>query len=141
MRLRELSAVRRRFGWRRLHVLLSREGVRVNHKKLRRLYIKERLQVCWRGGCKRALGTRAPMVLPQGPNQRWSLDFVSNALTDGRRFRILAMVDTTPGNACAWWPTHRCRAFGWCAAEVGDRATRHREIADIQPRRRHIDGD
>ena len=92
-RLRELAAVRRRFGWRRLHVLLSREGVHLNHKKLRRLYIEERLQVRRRGGRKRALGTRAPMVLPQGPNQRWSLDFVSDTLTDGRRFRILAMVD------------------------------------------------
>ena len=46
-----------------------------------------------RGGRKRALGTRAPMAMPQGPNQRWSLDFVSDTLTDGRRFRILAVVD------------------------------------------------
>ena len=92
-RLRELAAVRRRFGWRRLHVLLSREGLHVNHKKLRRLYREERLQVRRRGGRKRALGTRAPMVLPHGPNQRWSMDFVSDTLTDGRRFRILAVVD------------------------------------------------
>ncbi len=53
----------------------------------------ERLQVRRRGGRKRALGTRAPLALPQGPNQRWSLDFVSDSLTDGRRFRILAVVD------------------------------------------------
>jgi putative transposase len=92
-RLRELAGQRRRFGYRRLHVLLSREGVHVNHKKLRRLYREERLQVRRRGGRKRALGTRAPMVLPDGPNQRWSLDFVSDALADGRRFRILAVVD------------------------------------------------
>ena len=46
-----------------------------------------------RGGRKRALGTRAPMALPQGPNQRWSLDFVSDALASGRRFRVLAIVD------------------------------------------------
>jgi transposase InsO family protein len=46
-----------------------------------------------RGGRKRAVGTRAPMVLPQGPNQRWSLDFVSDVFADGRRFRILAVVD------------------------------------------------
>ena len=46
-----------------------------------------------RGGRKRALGTRAPMTLPSGPNQRWSLDFLGDALTDGRRFRILAVVD------------------------------------------------
>lgn len=92
-RLRELAAVRRRFGYRRLHVLLDREGIMLNHKKLRRIYAEERLQVRRRGGRKRALGTRAPMVLPQGPNQRWSLDFVSDALTDGRRFRILCIVD------------------------------------------------
>lgn len=92
-RLRELAAVRRRFGYRRLHILLGREGIVMNHKKLRRLYREERLQVRRRGGRKRAIGTRAPMVLPQGPNQRWSLDFVSDTLIDGRRFRILAVVD------------------------------------------------
>jgi putative transposase len=92
-RLRELAAARRRFGYRRLHILLRREGTPLNHKKLRRLYREERLQVRRRGGRKRALGTRAPILLPQGPNQRWSLDFVSDTLTDGRRFRILAVVD------------------------------------------------
>jgi len=92
-RLRELAAIRRRFGYRRLQILLRREGVRMNHKKLRRIYAEERLQVRRRGGRKRALGTRAPMALPQAPNQRWSLDFASDALADGRRFRILAIVD------------------------------------------------
>ena len=65
----------------------------MNPKKLRRLYRDERLQVRRRGGRKRALGTRTPMALPQGPNQRWSLDFLSDAMTDGRRYRILAIVD------------------------------------------------
>ena len=92
-RLRELARVRRRFGYRRLHILLQREGMHLNHKKLRRLYGEERLQVRRRGGRKRALGTRAPMALPQCPNQRWSLDFVSDTLTDSRRFRMLAIVD------------------------------------------------
>jgi putative transposase len=92
-RLRELAAQRRRFGYRRLLILLRREGTRVNHKKLRRLYREERLQVRRRGGRKRALGTRAPMTIPQGPNQRWSLDFLSDQLSDSRRFRILALVD------------------------------------------------
>ena len=92
-RLRSLAAERRRFGYRRLHILLRREGTQVNHKKLRRLYAEERLQVRRRGGRKRALGTRAPLALPQGPNQRWSLDFVHDQLSDGRRFRILAVVD------------------------------------------------
>jgi putative transposase len=92
-RLREIAAVRRRFVYRRLHILLRREGILLNHKKLRRLYAEERLQVRRRGGRKRALGTRAPLALPQGVNQRWSLDFLHDQLSDGRRFRILAVVD------------------------------------------------
>jgi putative transposase len=92
-RLRELAAIRRQFGYRRLHVLLRQEGTVMNHKRLRRLYREERLQVRRRGGRKRALGTRAPMTMPQAPNQRWSLDFLSDSFTDGRRFRILAVVD------------------------------------------------
>ena len=74
-------------------MLLKREGVALNHKKLFRLYREERLTVRRRGGRKRALGARAPMTLPQGPNQRWSLDFVSDMLADGRRFRVLVVVD------------------------------------------------
>ena len=93
VRLREIAAVRRRFGYRRLHILLQREGLTLNHKKLRRIYAEERLQVRRRGGRKRALGTRAPLTLPQGPNQRWSMDFVHDQLSDGRRFRILTIVD------------------------------------------------
>jgi len=92
-RLRELAAIRRRFGYRRLHVLMRREGLMMNHKKFRRLYREERLQVRRRGGRKRAQGTRVPLAVPQGPNQRWSLDFLSDAFADGRRFRILAVVD------------------------------------------------
>jgi len=111
-RLRDLAAERRRFGWRRLKLLLEREGIRMNHKKLRRLYAEERLQVRRRGGRKRALGTRAPMTLPQGPDQRWSLDFVSDTLTDGRRFRILVVVDA-PASACAWSPTRQCPKHAW----------------------------
>jgi putative transposase len=92
-RLKVLASERRRFGYRRLHILLKREGAALNHKKLFRLYREERLSVRRRGGRKRALGTRAPMTLPQGPNQRWSLDFVSDMLADGRRFRVLVVVD------------------------------------------------
>jgi putative transposase len=65
----------------------------MNHKKLYRLYREERLMVRRRRGRKRSLGTRAPMTLPDAINQRWSLDFVADALGDGRRFRILCIVD------------------------------------------------
>ena len=91
--MKAVAKERRRFGYRRLHVMVQRQGWQVNHKKFRRIYREEKLQVRRRGGRKRALGTRRPMVVPDGPNQRWSLDFVSDALTDGRRFRILAVVD------------------------------------------------
>lgn len=92
-RLCELAYERRRFGYRRLHILLRREGFQINWKKLYRLYKEERLTVRKRGGRKRALGTRAPMTIPQGANQRWSLDFASDALLDSRRFRILCIID------------------------------------------------
>ena len=92
-RLRELAAERRRFGYRRLGWLLIREGHTMNHKKLYRIYHQEKLMVRRRGRRKRAVGTRAPLRLPDTINQRWSLDFVSDALSDGRRFRILCVVD------------------------------------------------
>lgn len=91
--IRDVARERRRFGYRRIQVMLEREGIKMNHKKLRRLYREEKLQVRKRGGRKRALGTRRPMVLPSGINERWSLDFVSDAFTDGRRFRVLAVID------------------------------------------------
>ena len=65
----------------------------MNHKRLFRLYREEKLTVRKRGGRKRAIGTRAPMLIPLAANDRWSLDFVSDQLTDGRRFRVLTVVD------------------------------------------------
>jgi putative transposase len=93
VRLRELANERRRFGYRRLAVMLRRDGLQMNLKKVYRLYKEERLTVRKRGGRKRALGTRAPMTVPQDANQRWSIDFVQDAIDDGRRFRILNVVD------------------------------------------------
>ena len=73
----------------------------MNKKKLFRLYREEGLAVRRRRGRKRATGTRAPMALPDGPNQRWSLDFVADALRWGRRFRILCIVDDFTREALA----------------------------------------
>ncbi len=92
-KLRDLASKRRRFGYRRLGLMLKRQGIKLNRKKLYRLYKEERLSVRRRGGRRRALGTRAPMVIPQDLNLRWSLDFVTDALVSGRRFRILTVVD------------------------------------------------
>ncbi|AZQ68665.1 IS3 family transposase [Silicimonas algicola] len=91
--MKAVATERRRFGYRRIHIMLERQGIVMNLKKLRRLYREEKLQVRRRGGRKRALGTRRPMLLPDAPNIRWSLDFVSDALTDGRRFRVLSVID------------------------------------------------
>lgn len=91
--MKQVAFERRRFGYRRVHVMLQRQGWHVNHKKIRRLYREEKLIVRKRGGRKRALGSRRPMLVPKRPNERWSLDFISDAFTDGRRFRVLAIVD------------------------------------------------
>ena len=93
-RLRELAAEKRRYGYRRLHVLLRREGVLVNHKCVERIYREEGLSVRRRKR-KRAAGVRAETWSAAAqPDQRWSLDFVSDALWWGRKLRMLTVVDT-----------------------------------------------
>jgi putative transposase len=91
--LKELAGERRRFGYRRLNQMLKREGTVVNLKKIRRLYGDEQLQVRKRKGRRKATGSRAPIAIPQAPDQRWSLDFVSDVFSYGRRFRVLAVID------------------------------------------------
>ena len=93
VRLRELAAEQRRFGYRRLHVLLRREGHGLNRKKTQRLYRQEGLSVRRRRGRKRATGSRAPILVEARPNARWSVDFVHDQLSNGRRFRILNVID------------------------------------------------
>lgn len=92
-RLCSLAAERRRFGYRRLWVLLRREGFSVNHKRVYRLYREEGLSVRRRKRKRVALTARVPHALPERPNERWSMDFVSDALASGRRIRVLTMVD------------------------------------------------
>ncbi len=91
--LRRIAGERRRFGYRRLAVMLRREGEVHNLKKVYRLYKEEGLTVKRRKGRKRAIGTRLPLPRADAVNQIWSLDFLSDALSDGRRFRILGVMD------------------------------------------------
>ena len=91
--LTELAAEQRRFGYRRLHVLLCNEDHKLNRKKTQRLYREEGLTVRKRKGRKRAMGVRAPIQVEAKPNARWSLDFVDDQLSNGRRFRILNILD------------------------------------------------
>ena len=93
MRLRELAGTRVRYGYRRLTVLLRREGWPVNAKRVYRLYREEGLQVQTARRAKRATHARVPLPEPVRPNQRWSMDFISDRLADGRWFRILTVVD------------------------------------------------
>jgi putative transposase len=91
-RLHTLAVLRPRWGYRRLHLLLRREGYRVNRKLVQRLYREEGLAVRRRKR-KRVAVPRAPLPPPSRPNERWSMDFVSDALGDGRKFRAFTLVD------------------------------------------------
>ncbi len=92
-RLKELAWERKRFGYRRLHRLLLREGFLVNHKRVYRLYHQEGLMVRRSQRKKRFWGERGKPAPPVRRNQRWSMDFVHDGLWDGRRFRVLTLVD------------------------------------------------
>jgi putative transposase len=92
-RLRELAAVRVRFGYRRLTVLLKREGWRVNAKRIYRLYGDEGLAVRTKPRKRLASRARVPLPAPTRPNERWSMDFVSARTVDGRWFRTLTVLD------------------------------------------------
>jgi putative transposase len=92
-RLRALAGEHRRFGYRRLHELLCREGFMANHKLVHRLYQEEKLTIRRRGRQKRGGGTMAGHWCPIAANQRWSLDFTEDCLANGRKFRTANLKD------------------------------------------------
>ena len=92
-RLRELAEKRPRWGYRRLYVLLKREGCRRNRKLVQRLYREEGLSVRRRERRKMVAVARSPMTTPLSVNERWSIDFVRDTLADGRVFRGFTVVD------------------------------------------------
>lgn len=89
----DLAAARKRFGYRRIHAGLRKKGIKVNHKKIYRIYTEENLKLRRKTRKKHYEFRGAPMDVPATPNQRWSLDFVSDTLYSGRRFRTLNVVD------------------------------------------------
>ena len=91
--MNDIASSRRRFGYRRIGILLERKGMIMNAKKLYRIYREEGLSVRRRRGRKRARGSRTPMPTALRPNQRWSMDFVSDTFGASRKFRILAVND------------------------------------------------
>jgi putative transposase len=88
-----IAEKRRRFGYRRIGVMLERVGMVMNETKLYRIYREEGLSLRRRRGRKQARGSRTPMPVPLQPNQRWSLDFLSDTFGACRKFRILAVND------------------------------------------------
>ncbi|WP_438273226.1 IS3 family transposase [Vibrio natriegens] len=92
-RIKELALERRRFGYRRIHRLLRREGFDVNHKRVYRLYCELGLMVSKRRRRKSQCVEREPLLLPSVPNHTWSMDFVMDALSNGRRIKCLTIVD------------------------------------------------
>lgn len=100
-RMKELAERRRRFGCRRLHVLLKREQLVINRKRTERVYREERLSLRIRRRKKLAAETRVVQPAPERPNELWAMDFLSDALADGRRFRVLPIIDTF-NRECLW---------------------------------------
>jgi putative transposase len=92
-RMRELAAQRKRFGSPRLHLLLKRDGLVINHKRTERIYKEEGLALRRKRRRKGAAGTRVILPSPTKTNERWSMDFVTDSLVTGRRFRALVIVD------------------------------------------------
>lgn len=92
-RLKDLAGRHRRYGYLRLHVLLCREGLVINHKRTYRLYREEGLAVRTKKRKRLAGRERIPLAAPERRNQRWSMDFVSDSLCSGRRFRVLNIID------------------------------------------------
>lgn len=100
-RMRAIAAERPRFGWRRINILLQREGIVLNHKRLRRIYRAEQLQV--RARKKRHVKyTRGTSVTAATrPNERWSADFVHDTLANGRQIRVMTLIDDYTREALA----------------------------------------
>ena len=123
-RLRDLAAERKRFGYRRCHVLLRREGYAVNHKKLYRLYREADLAVKRRKRRRGIAVARQPLELPGRANQVWSLDFVMDSLANGRRLKILTVVDDFTKDSVLIEPAHSLT--GDDVAELLDRVSQFR---------------
>ncbi len=92
-RLRELAAQRKRFGSPRLHIMLKREGLVINHKRTERIYHEEGLALRKKRRRKGAAGVRVMIPKAQRPNERWSMDFVTDSIVTGQRFRALTIID------------------------------------------------
>jgi len=129
IRLRELAEKRRKFGSPRLHTLLRREGHQINHKRTERLYREEGLSLRLKRRKKRISHLRVVMDRPERINQHWSMDFVSDSLYNGRRFRVLTIVDDLSRECPALEADHSLT--GKRVTRVLDRIALTRGLPDI----------
>ncbi len=123
-RLVELAHERRWFGYRRLHALVEREGIHANHKRVLRLYREAGLAVRRLRRRHGVMIEREQLVLPSGPNEVWSIDFVMDALSNGRRLKCLTIVDDFTKEAVDIVVDHGIS--GLYVARALDRAARFR---------------
>jgi putative transposase len=128
-RLRELAEKRRKFGAPRLHILLRREGYQINHKRTERLYREEGLSLRLKRRRKRISHLRVVMAKPERINQHWSMDFVSDSLYNGRRFRVLTIIDDFNRECPALEADHSLT--GKRVARVLDRVALLRRLPDV----------
>jgi transposase InsO family protein len=120
--LKDLAGARVRYGYRRLHILLMREGWQINHKRVDRLYKQEGLSLRLKTKKKRVSEARVPMPAPGGPNECWSMDFVADRLSDGRQsFHMMANLSRK--NLLDWCSVSPLR--GACCARANARALAH----------------
>ena len=122
--LRELANERKRFGYRRLFVLLRQQGEPSGINRIYRLYREEGLTVRKRRARRRAVGARAPILVEARPNARWSLDFVHDQFACGRRFRILNVVDDVTRECLAAIPDLDFGTPGGTRTDHADRTAR-----------------
>ena len=110
-KIRDLAQSRIRYGYKRIHILLRRQGIHVNRQRVHRLYCEEGLQIRARRSRRpvTAASRRPPRTRPQEPNVAWSMDFVSDQLADGRRFRALTVVDVYTRESLAVEPGQSLR--------------------------------
>lgn len=93
-KIKQIAYEKRRYGYRRIHTIMKRAGVKINHKKVYRIYRECGLKVLKRGGRKRAIGSRRVEGKPISRNEQWALDFMHDALAEGKRIRLLNVIDT-----------------------------------------------
>jgi putative transposase len=133
-RIKEIAATRIRYGYRRINVLLRREGWMVNHKRVRRIYREEGLAMRVRPPKRRrAAIVRDERVVPEAPNQSWSMDFMHDVLADGAKIRLLTIVDNFSRESLALEVDHGFKASQ--VVEVLRRLVGEREV----PQRIHCD--